>query len=87
MCMCRMAIFNFKIHVFSKDLEFGIQCFGMQMLVLEIVDSCVLLLIGDSGDVQFLVDLLEMEIFGVWNSSVLLLVWSEGLMFVVQKRC
>ena len=35
----------------------------------------------------FLVDLIEMEIFGVWNSSVLLLICMRLLMFAVQKRC
>ena len=44
------------------------------MLVLEIVNSSVLLLIWDSGDVEILVYLLVMEIFGVWDSSVLLLI-------------
>ena len=34
--------------MFSLDLGIGIQCFGMQMLVLEIGNSSVLLLIGDS---------------------------------------
>ena len=46
-------MFHFGIHVFSKDLESEIQCFGMQMLVLVIWNSSVLLLIGDSGDVDF----------------------------------
>ena len=39
--------------MFSLDSEIGIQCFEMQMLVLEIGDSSVLLLIRDSGDVHF----------------------------------
>ena len=59
-------MFSFGIHVFSLDLESEFQCFGMQMLVLGIWDSSVLLLIWDSGDGAFLVDLLEIEIFGVW---------------------
>ena len=56
------------------------------MLVLEIVNSSVLLLIWDSGDVEILVYLLEMEIFGVWDSSVLLLICMRVLIFAVQKR-
>ena len=35
----------------------------------------------------FQLNLLEMEIFGVWNSSVLLRIWMAVLMFAVQKRC
>ena len=46
-------MFYFGIHLFSVDLEFGIQCFGMQMLVLEIEDSSVLLLIGILEIVHF----------------------------------
>ena len=46
-------MFSFGIHVFSLDLEIGIQCFRMEMLVLVIWISSVLLLISDSGDVDF----------------------------------
>ena len=51
--MCRIEMFSFGIHLFSVDLEFGIQCFEMQMLVLEIGISSVLLRFGDSRDVHF----------------------------------
>ena len=84
--MCEMEIFSFGIHL--------ILCgFGD-------LDSLFWNVNVDSGDWEFmcfasnlgfwrcgfLVDLLEMEIFGCAVSSVLLLICIRVLMFVVQKR-